>query len=400
VKFLDDKGNVAIIVALCMPLLIGAISFGVEVGFWRYDQVRLQKIADASAFTAAVVKRSGATDYSTPATTSATTNGYTTTTDTIAFATPSPATPSDSSSIQVTLTRTEPQWFTAFFTSHAEVITAKATATYASAADACILALSPSATKAVDFAGNSALTLNGCAVMSDSMSATGFNMQGSTDVSAPCIYSAGGASLGGSLTLTTCAGVKTYQPPVADPFASLSITQPSGNCKNENEHNFAPGWICGGIDFKTTENYASGTYYIDGSKGDLTWDANANITCSGCTFVLMNGANWKMNGNSTVNFSAQTTGAFAGMLIVGDRSNTNTITINGNNTSQVTGSIYMPDGSVNYIGNFSGSNNCTQIVAQTVAWSGNTTFADALTSGCASTGMQAVPAATAAKLTA
>jgi len=40
---MDDKGNVAIVVALCLPLIIGGAAFGVEVGYWRYDQVRLQQ---------------------------------------------------------------------------------------------------------------------------------------------------------------------------------------------------------------------------------------------------------------------------------------------------------------------------------------------------------------------
>jgi Flp pilus assembly protein TadG len=405
VKFLDDKGNVTIIVALCMPLLIGAVAFGVEVGFWRYDQVRLQKIADASAFTAAVVKRAGGTDYTTQATTSATTNGYTTTTDTIAFHAPSTTTPSDASSVEVVLTRTEPQWFTALFTSHAEVITARATATYNSATDACILALNPSAQKAVDFAGNSGLTLDGCSVMSDSIASNGFNMQGSSTASAPCIYSAGGASLGGSLTLTTCAGVKTYQPPVADPFASLAMpATPSGNCKNLHNNNSTPNgnFICGDH-IKNSVDWSTGSaqvFVIDGSGGDLTVDANVTFTCNLCTFYLINGAGLKINGNSTVNLSAPTSGTYSGMLILGGRTSNGTVTINGTNTSQVTGSIYLPDGSASYLGNFAGTNGCTQIIAQTVAWSGDTTFADALTSGCAATGMQAVPVATAAKLSA
>jgi hypothetical protein len=91
------------------------------------------------------------------------------------------------------------------------------------------------------------------------------------------------------------------------------------------------------------------------------------------------------------------------MLIMGQRSTpggVENVQINGTNTSTVTGTIYMPEGSVSYLGNYAGSNGCTQIVAQTVAWSGDTTFNDALSSGCASTGMQQIPAGTVAKLTA
>ena len=51
--WLDNKGNVSIIVALCLPMVIGGAAFGIEVGYWRYDQVRLQQAADAAAYAGA-----------------------------------------------------------------------------------------------------------------------------------------------------------------------------------------------------------------------------------------------------------------------------------------------------------------------------------------------------------
>src|SRR5215469_3441203 len=54
---LNDKGNVAIIVALCLPVVVGGAAFGIETGFWRYDQVRVQQAADAAAYAGAVVDR-------------------------------------------------------------------------------------------------------------------------------------------------------------------------------------------------------------------------------------------------------------------------------------------------------------------------------------------------------
>ena len=56
--WLDNKGNVSIVVALCLPMVIGGAAFGIEVGYWRYDQVRVQQAADVAAYAAAVVKRS------------------------------------------------------------------------------------------------------------------------------------------------------------------------------------------------------------------------------------------------------------------------------------------------------------------------------------------------------
>jgi hypothetical protein len=392
---LDDKGNVAITVALCMPLVLGGATFGVEVGFWRFDQVRLQQAADAAAYAAAVVTRSGTGNATTTATSVATTNGYNATSDTLTLTTPSPATPTDASSIQVAISRTETPILSALFMKSAQVVSVTATATSVTASDACILALSKSAGRAVDFAGNSAITLNGCSVMSDSTASNALNVQGSASVTAPCMYSAGGATSGGTTTLTSCTQVKTYQSPVADPYASLAMPTVSGNCKNAgNGASLAPGNYCS-VTVKNTVNLTSGGVYII-NGGSLTVNANGTLNGSGVTIYLVNGASMSVNGNSHLNLSAPTSGTYSGMLIINDRSNTGGITINGDNTSSITGAIYSPDAAVNYIGNFSGTSGCTQIVALTVAWSGSTSFAD----NCTPYGVPKVPATTAVRLSA
>ena len=388
----NDKGNVSIIVALCMPMVIGGAAFGIETGYWRYDQVRLQQAADAAAYAGAVVKRAGGSTISNSAvtdaaTSAATTDGYTTATDTITVNLPSTATPGDANSVEAVITRTEPPIFTAYIrcfvakwqnaacSNSMATVKVSSTASFSNAGDACILALSPNAAKATDFAGNSSLTLNGCTVMANSIAANAFNVQGSAILSAPCAYSAGGDSLGGTVTLTTCGAVKTHQPPVADPYASYSIpATPSGNCKNQGNGAVQAGTLYCGLDFKNTKVLSAGTYFV-GSQG-LSFEANADITCSGCTFVLTNGGGVSMNGNSHVNLSAPISGADLGMLFVSARDNTGTITINGDNSTSMTGVIYAPDAQVSYLGNFSGVGGCTQIVSSTVQWSGNTTFAD------------------------
>ena len=186
---LDNRGNVAITVALCLPLIIGGAAFGIETGYWRYDQVRVQQAADAAAYAGAVVKRSGGaqisnTQVTSAATTAASSNGYTNATDTLVAHVPSLATPSDANSVEVVITRTEPPIFTAYVRCMVSgwrnnncdnsIATVKgvATASFSTAGNACILALSPSASKAANFAGSSGITLDGCVVMSNSLAST------------------------------------------------------------------------------------------------------------------------------------------------------------------------------------------------------------------------------------
>jgi hypothetical protein len=277
-------------------------------------------------------------------------------------------------------------------------VKASATASYSNAGDACVLALSPSAAKATDFAGNSSLTLDGCSVMSNSLASNAFNVQGSANLSVPCAYASGGASVGGTLSLTTCGAVKTGQPPVADPYSSLTMPT-AGNPKSFNANNPKCGDTYSSMALKTTINLNSGNssscvYTISGGALDL--NANANVTCNNCTFYLTNGATLTMNGNSQTNLSAPTSGSYKGMLFISDRSNTGSLQVNGNNSSSITGAIYAPDGNVSYLGNFAGTSGCTQIVAQTVSWSGDTTFND----NCSAYGMSAVHVGSVVKLSA
>jgi Flp pilus assembly protein TadG len=352
---LDDKGNVAIVVALCLPMIIGGAAFGIETGFWRYDQVRLQQASDAAAYAGAVVKRAGGTTLANSAvtdaaTTAATSNGYTTTTDTITVNMPSTATPADPNSIEAVITRTEPPIFTAYVrclvsnwqsstcASTTQVVKTSSTASFSNAGDACILALSRNASKAVDFAGNSTMTLNGCSVMSNSLASDSLNAQGSADVTAPCMYAAGGANQGGVINLTTCGAIKTGQPPVADPFASQAIPSAApGNCRNGNNGASHGADTYCSLSFKGSSSLAPGVYVVDG--GSLSINANANVTGTGVTFVLVNGATLSMNGNSHVDLSAPTSGPLSGFLVMSDRSNTGSLSINGDSSSAMTGSI-------------------------------------------------------------
>jgi hypothetical protein len=218
-------------------------------------------------------------------------------------------------------------------------------------------------------------------VMSDSIAANALNVQGAANVTAPCLYAVGGASLGGSTTLTVCPSVKTHQPPVADPYKALVMPSDNGHCQNQgNGATLNPGHYCS-LSFRGSISLNPGVYIVDG--GSVSINANANVSGAGVTFFLENGASVSMNGNSDAQLSAPTTGPYAGFLFISDRTNTGGITINGDNTSTMTGIIYAPDASVSYIGNFAGAGGCTQIVAQTVSWSGSTTFND----NCANAGM-------------
>jgi hypothetical protein len=126
----------------------------------------------------------------------------------------------------------------------------------------------------------------------------------------------------------------------------------------------------------------SGTYWVDGG---ISANANAVVSGTGVTLIVSGGIS--LNGSADFNISAPTTGPLAGMLLIGPKGATSSVTINGDASSSMTGNIYFPSASVGYLGNFTGTNGCTHIVADTVQWTGNTTVGI----NCSAFGMGPIP---------
>jgi hypothetical protein len=124
--------------------------------------------------------------------------------------------------------------------------------------------------------------------------------------------------------------------------------------------------------------------------GDLT---------GGVTIVFANSAGNPgaptIGGSATVNITAPTTGATAGIAVFQQRT-TCTGNGNGNNgcsgslqgggTQNITGAIYFPNNAISYAGGSSTGSQCTQIVADTINFTGGSTF----NSNCQDTGAQTI----------
>jgi Flp pilus assembly protein TadG len=388
-------GNVAILFSLSAPVMIAGVSFGVETGYWFYRQASLQGAADAAAYAAAIEARAGSssTVVTAAATTAAAADGFSTANGTIQIVNPY-ATGGGNTSVKVLLTRTEKRYFSQIFTTSPIQTSARAIATFSTSANACIVALDKSASSAVLFSGNSSLTLTSCNVMANSISASSVTAQGSATVSVPCIMTAGGVSLTANVTQTGCASSLTQLPQVADPFKDVPAPTASGNCKNGNGNTLQPGNYCSGMNLSGNVNLNPGTYYV---SGDIKINANANISGSGVTIYLAGSSSITINGNATVNLSAPTTGTYSGILFYGDPTNTASVNnkFNGTAASKLTGALYFPTQDVSYLGNFSGTSGCMQIVAKTVQWTGNTS----MSINCSSYGLKNLPVSSVVKLT-
>lgn len=381
------NANVATIFALTLPIVVGAAGLGVETSYWYYNSLRLQATADAAAYAGALEQISGS-DKPTivaAATQSAASNGLGS--GTIVVNTPPASGPNTAKkAVEVIVGQNLDRMFTSLFTQGQVPEQARAVALITNASKACVLALDPSASQAALFSGNTSVKLIGCSVMSNSIASDAIKLQGSAGLQADCLITAGGVSLSNPVT-TVCAAPITQALPAADPFSDLPAPAASNPCQNANKSTLKPGTYCSGLSLSGTVTLQPGVYVIQ--SGDFKVNANANVTGDGVTIYLAGSSRVSMNGNATVSLSAPTSGTYSGVLMYGDRTSTGgQSTFNGTAASLLTGALYFPKQQVNYLGNFSGQNGCTQVVADMIQWSGNSTISQ----DCTSLGMRDIPA--------
>lgn len=387
----DQRGNVAIIFALCLPVLVGGLGLGVETSYWYYRDLKLQAAADAAAYAGALEKNLGSTNstITDAATVSAVSNSFDAAKGTIVVNTPPKSGPNTTKvAVEVILNQPLDRFFTSVFGQTPVLARARAVALITQSAKACILALSRTDSKAALFSGSADVKLTGCVVMSNSNASDAVQMQGSTKLTVDCLVSVGGINLGSTQSLkASCGSLIKDALPASDPYANLPVPTRSTPCQNTKLTTLQPGTYCNGLSLSGTVTLAPGVYVIE--VGDFRVNANALVTGDGVTIYLSGGTRVSINGNATVKLSAPKSGIYSGVLFFGDRANTGgSNTFNGTADSLLTGAIYFASQQVKYLGNFAGIGGCTQVVASTVEWSGNA----GVSQDCTALGMKDIPA--------
>ena len=385
----DNAGAVAVIAAIVFPVLVGAMGLGAESGYWYMEQRKLQHAADVSAHAAAIRFRAGdqQSGLESTALRIASVSGYSPGTLTVST---KPGLSAGSNKVTVELTEMHPRLFSSVFVGEPMTLSARAVAEVKGGSKACVLALSGSASGAVTVTGSTQVQLSGCSVVSNSSAADAFLMKnGSAVMSTDCVYTVGEAVTTTGLTLTGCSKPVERVPPTADPFASVAepdkLHVEQLPCRTlayisnstyafDTLANGTPAIrLCGGLDIQGTITLKPGLYIIDG--GDFTVNAGAKLSGDGVTLYFTNGAAAKLLGNGDIDLSAPTTGPFAGLLFFGSRRDTGVShQVTGNSESTLEGNLYMPTGSIDFTGNSTVSGGCTQIVADQVTFTGNSTM--------------------------
>jgi hypothetical protein len=383
----DEKGNVAVVVSLCLPVLIGSVGLGVETSFWQFKQREMQTAVDMAAYAGAVSLRNHEDHYRVMDEVSAEAvfHNYNPAHGLITTNMPPLSGESrNDRSVEVILSQSMPRLFSAIFLDTPISFEVRAVSAFGEESDACILALSPSANAAVDFFGNSDINMINCEVMSNSIAPDAVRVSGSTNIEVPCFNSVGGfveSSGGATYNLTSCAEPRTELPRALDPYSdvnapsipSLCSNIPGGPPGNLTTVSGGPSGVkrfCNGLNLTGDYHFEPGVYIIDG--GQFRIAGLANVTSNGATFYLRNGAQVSFNGSAHIEMTAPTSGEYSGLVFFGDRNDFGVNhSFNGTANSAITGSVYLSAGDISFLGDFSGENGCMQLVGNTVAFAGN-----------------------------
>ena len=280
--------------------------------------------------------------------------------------------------VQATVTASSPNSFlslSGFGTAH---ITATAIGGISAAPPAsCIYVLDPNASDAMQVKGTASISTN-CPVYIDSSSASALRKTGAGDINAT-VDIVGNYSQVGSGSITPAPN--TGKTSVADPLASLPVPTFSGcdqtNYSTSSTVTLNPGVYCGGISItgSGTVTLNPGIYIMNGGGFSLAGSADLtgshvmiyNTATAGHTIGAISIA-----GSGTLTLSAPNSGTYEGVLIFQDRTQSVGGSVNGSNTSVVTGTLYLPDANITYTGTTTAQ--YTALVADTVTMVGTSSF--------------------------
>lgn len=381
----DRRGNYAVITALMAPVLIGSAGLATEGGLWMYVHQSLQGAADSAALSSATLYGLNVNgNLNNQAQSVVATYGYTVgnagTTVTVNRPPASGSYAGNNKAIEVIVTTQQARLLSSIFNTGNVTLTGRAVALPGNAGEGCVLSLNLTASGGVTSKGNSAISLTQCSVYDDSNNSSALVNGGTATIDALSVNVVG--QISGGSGITTSQGVNVGISPIADPYANV-VMPTAGSCDYNNKTykttvTINPGVYCNGIQLNAgaVVTMNPGIYYID--RGSLQMAGGATLQGTGVTIILTSstGSNYAdatINGGATLAITAPTTGPTAGIAIFGDRNmpTSNVYKFNGGDNQVIGGAVYIPKGTLQYAGGNNASTNCTQVIADTVSFVGN-----------------------------
>jgi Putative Flp pilus-assembly TadE/G-like len=422
----DTCGSIVVIFALTLPIVLGALGLGIDLGMWFLEKRRMQEAADSAVLDAAFTMRGGgdSTLMQDAADGAAGKSGFSSPYATVTVHNP----PnygnftSNASAVEVIMTVQHPTYFVRLFgLASVQIQTRAAALVGGDAGEACILALGnycptdgSSVNEPISVSGNATLGLEGCTMHADGDCETSMTFDGSSITSSECLSVSNNWDLSGAASIDMdCPAVKTNVH-LQDPLAALNSSDPpdcsASTCVATQTLKEAitagggtvnPGTYSGAVvNNSGTIHFNPGVYYI---TGDVRFTGNPDVTGTAVSFVMV-GADTDMDlsGTQTVSLSAPAAGVtgdhptsdwdlypgsypglsdgWSGLLFysqeVRDSSSGSCPNkFNGNAGFNYTGFFYFPNSCTSFLGNGgTATNTCLMIIADQVNMTGNYTM--------------------------
>ena len=254
---------------------------------------------------------------------------------------------------------------------------AEAVAVLGSTPVGCIIALHPTAEKALELSGRSGIDAPDCGLQVNSTHSKAMNVSGGGHVATSEICVGGNANLSGGST--TSPPVTANCAPRPDPFAGITPPGYAGCTYNSvkiggGSHTFSPGVYCGGIEMTggVDATFLPGHYVI--RNGPLKSGGGGSITGDQVVFHLTGtGALVNVSGGGSIRLTAPRSGPLAGFVFYQDPYATPGLKnkISGGGSLYYEGTVYFPDQHVEWSGGSIGTSPpWTMFVARTFLISG------------------------------
>lgn len=402
----DRRGNALVIAGAALPLIVGSAGLASDTIQWALWKRQLQRVADSAAEAGVYAKVAGVTldncsnvstaSYSAPIGYDVKKNNHLPQTPTCVAKNPPlvGGFTTDANAVRVSVSMQRALSFSGMFMTTAPTITATATATIVPSGKYCVISKEPGNSTGIDATGSTVVDL-GCGMITNSTSMSAAVATGNADVTATPIAAVGG--IPSSDNWGTGTVLQPFTIAQADPFENVPLPAPSGCTgfpSNQPSDTITvdnpTGTKCfsGDVNIKGNVTLASGVYILDGGSMSMT-NTGAKLTCHECTFILMNSSGGSVGTvdleGGTMDITATdsgctlgTAGCYNGMLFYQSRTaaSDNTIKINGNNGSTISGALYFPNADITFNGDAGMSANCMQIVVKDVKFTGNSAISN------------------------
>ena len=372
--FSSERGNVLVVGAAAMPILIGSAAFAVDTIQLSVWKRQLQRAADSSAIAGAyalaleddthdaVHRDLDKNHFPVLSQEESITVG-----PRLGF----------NRTVRVTLTATRSLPFMSMFTDSASTLTADATAALVDDGTFCMVSLYDGEDAGIDVNGNSDVTL-GCGMKSNCTGTDCVTAGGNSSITASPIAAVGGVNGAGNNFIQPTT-LQPYSAVQADPLGYLPNPTVPNNCSTEaltidNLPTTGGTYCFASVNNKSSESWNLPddlTIIVNGGDIDLQGD----VTASDITWVMTgpNGeaGDLKINAQANLVMSSPGDGDYKGVLFYRDRRASNIeIKINGGANSHMTGALYFPSSDITFAGNAGMNVQCLQMVGQKLKFRG------------------------------